>query len=96
MQVLIPNALQPAEVEEGSDPLPDVGQGDRAGARGSTVLRWRLVVAAKNVRLGSKLCGWDIEIMTREELDQEIERAVGWLRRVAREGRESTSAWQIS
>jgi N utilization substance protein A len=28
------------------------------------------------VRLASKLCGWDIEIMTREELDQQIERAV--------------------
>ena len=30
----------------------------------------------ENVRLGSKLSGWDIEIMTREELDSEIERAV--------------------
>jgi transcription termination/antitermination protein NusA len=30
----------------------------------------------QNVRLGSKLCGWDIEIMTREELDESIERAV--------------------
>ena len=30
----------------------------------------------QNVRLASKLCGWDIEIMTREELDQQIERAV--------------------
>jgi transcription termination factor NusA len=29
------------------------------------------------VRLGSKLCGWDIEIMTREELDSSIEQAVG-------------------
>ncbi len=31
----------------------------------------------QNVRLASKLCGWDIEIMTREELDESIERAVG-------------------
>ena len=31
----------------------------------------------QNVRLASKLCGWDIEIMTREELDQQIERAIG-------------------
>ena len=30
----------------------------------------------QNVRLASKLCGWDIEIMTREELDESIERAV--------------------
>jgi len=30
----------------------------------------------QNVRLASKLCGWDIEIMTRDELDQQIEKAV--------------------
>jgi N utilization substance protein A len=30
----------------------------------------------QNVRLASKLCVWDIEIMTREELDESIERAV--------------------
>jgi N utilization substance protein A len=29
------------------------------------------------VRLASKLCGWDIEIMTNDELEQQIERAVG-------------------
>ena len=29
------------------------------------------------MRLASKLCGWDIEIMTREELDEQIEKAVG-------------------
>jgi N utilization substance protein A len=28
------------------------------------------------VRLASKLCGWDIEIMTAEELEEQIERAV--------------------
>ena len=30
----------------------------------------------QNVRLASKLCVWDIEIMTRDELDEQIERAV--------------------
>jgi len=30
----------------------------------------------QNVRLASKLCLWDIEIMTRDELDEQIERAV--------------------
>ena len=30
----------------------------------------------QNVRLASKLCRWDIEIMTREELEEQIERAV--------------------
>jgi N utilization substance protein A len=30
----------------------------------------------QNVRLASKLCGWDIEIMTPDELEQQIDRAV--------------------
>jgi N utilization substance protein A len=30
----------------------------------------------QNVRLASKLCGWDIEIMTQEELQEQIESAV--------------------
>jgi transcription termination/antitermination protein NusA len=30
----------------------------------------------QNVRLASKLCGWDIEIMTGAELEEQIERAV--------------------
>ena len=30
----------------------------------------------QNVRLASKLCGWDIEIMTGGELEEQIERAV--------------------
>jgi N utilization substance protein A len=29
----------------------------------------------QNVRLASKLCGWDIEIMTADELDEQIDRA---------------------
>jgi N utilization substance protein A len=30
----------------------------------------------QNVRLASKLCGWDIEIMTAGELDEQIDRAI--------------------
>jgi N utilization substance protein A len=30
----------------------------------------------QNVRLASKVCGWDIEIMTQEELQEQIENAV--------------------
>jgi len=30
----------------------------------------------QNVRLASKLCGWDIDIMTQTELDQRIEKAM--------------------
>ncbi|MBL8830330.1 MAG: transcription termination factor NusA [Planctomycetaceae bacterium] len=74
MQVLIPNALQPAEVEE-------VILCQMLGKAIVLVREDQLSLAigrrGQNVRLGSKLCGWDIEIMTREELDQEIERAVG-------------------
>jgi N utilization substance protein A len=74
MQILIPNALQPAEVEE-------VILCQMLGKAIVLVREDQLSLAigrrGQNVRLGSKLCGWDIEIMTREELDQEIERAVG-------------------
>jgi N utilization substance protein A len=30
----------------------------------------------QNVRLASKLVGWDIEVMTREELDEQLDRSV--------------------
>jgi N utilization substance protein A len=73
MQVLIPNALQPAEVEE-------VILCQMLGRAIVLVREDQLSLAigrrGQNVRLGSKLCGWDIEIMTREELDENIERAV--------------------
>jgi transcription termination/antitermination protein NusA len=74
MQVLIPNALQPAEVEE-------VILCQMLGRAIVLVQEDQLSLAigrrGQNVRLASKLCGWDIEIMTREELDEQIEQAVG-------------------
>ncbi|HVA49359.1 MAG TPA: transcription termination factor NusA [Pirellulales bacterium] len=74
MQVLIPNALQPAEVDE-------VILCSMLGRAIVLVREDQLSLAigrrGQNVRLASKLCGWDIEIMTREELDEQIERAVG-------------------
>ena len=74
MQVLIPNALQPAESDE-VILCPMLG-------RAIVLVREDQLSLAigrrgQNVRLASKLCGWDIEIMTREELDEQIERAVG-------------------
>jgi N utilization substance protein A len=74
MQVLIPNALQPAEADE-VILCPMLG-------RAIVLVREDQLSLAigrrgQNVRLASKLCGWDIEIMTREELDSQIERAVG-------------------
>lgn len=73
MQVLIPNALQPAEVEE-------VILCQMLGRAIVLVREDQLSLAigrrGQNVRLGSKLCGWDIEIMTREELEEQLERAL--------------------
>ena len=72
-QVMIPNALQPAEVDE-------VILCQEIGRAIVLVREDQLSLAigkrGQNVRLASKLCGWDIEIMTQEELEQQIERAV--------------------
>ena len=72
-QELISNALQPAEVEE-------VILCQMMGRAIVLVREDQLSLAigrrGPNVRLASKLCGWDIEIMLREELEEQIDRAV--------------------
>jgi len=72
-QELISNALQPAEVEE-------VILCQMMGRAIVLVREDQLSLAigrrGQNVRLASKLCLWDIEIMLREELEEQIERAV--------------------
>lgn len=72
-KVMIPNALQPADVEQ-------VLLCDMIGRAIALVDEEHLSQAigryGQNVKLASKLCGWDIEIMTAEELEQQIERAV--------------------
>jgi N utilization substance protein A len=72
-EVLIPNALQPAVVEQ-------VLLCDMIGRAIVLVQEDQLSLAigrrGQNVRLASKLCGWDIEIMTASELEEQIERAV--------------------
>jgi N utilization substance protein A len=72
LQVLIPNALQPASIE-------DVMLYPRLGRAIVLVKEDQLSLAigrrGQNVRLASKLVGWDIEIMTHEELNTSIERA---------------------
>ena len=73
MQIYIPNALKPAEVEEVilctmlGRAVVLVRQEDRSLAIGRK---------GQNVRLASKLCGWDIEIMTRDELEGMLEKAL--------------------
>ncbi len=75
LQVLIPNSLQPANVEE-------VFLYPRLGRAIVLVKEDQLSLAigrrGQNVRLASKLVGWDIEIMTHDELTDGIERATGW------------------
>ncbi len=72
MQIYIRSALKPAEVEEVilctmlGRAVVLVKQEDRSLAIGRK---------GQNVRLASKLCGWDIEIMTRDELEGMLEKA---------------------
>jgi N utilization substance protein A len=70
---LIRNALKPAEVDQ-------VLLCDMLGRAIVLVREDQLSLAigrrGQNVRLASKLCGWDIEIMTADELNEQIERAV--------------------
>jgi len=73
LQVLIPNGLQPAEVE-------DVILCPMLGRVITLVREDQLSLAigkkGQNVRLASKLVGWDIEVMTREELDEQLDLSV--------------------
>lgn len=73
-ETLIPSSLQPAEVEQ-------VLLCDMIGRAIVLVKDDQLSQAigkyGQNVRLASKLVGWDIEIMTAGELEEQIDRAVG-------------------
>jgi transcription termination/antitermination protein NusA len=73
LETLVPNALQPAEVEQ-------VILCEMLGRAIVLVKEDQLSLAigrrGQNVRLASKLVGWDIEIMTQEELAESIDRAV--------------------
>ncbi len=75
LQVMIPNALQPAAIDE-------VFLYPRMGRAIVLVKDDQLSLAigrrGQNVRLASKLVGWDIEIMTIDEMNESIERAENW------------------
>ena len=79
LQVMIPNALQPAEIDE-------VFLYPRMGRAIVLVKDDQLSLAigrrGQNVRLASKLVGWDIEIMTIDEMNESLERAEGWFQRI--------------
>jgi len=71
---LVPNAMQPAEVE-------DVILCPMLGRVIVLVRDDQLSLAigkrGQNVRLASKLIGWDIEVMTQAELDEQLVKSVG-------------------
>jgi N utilization substance protein A len=75
LQIMIPNALQPANIEE-------VFLYSRLGRAIVLVQEDQLSLAigrrGQNVRLASKLVGWDIEIMTHDEYNDGIDRAENW------------------
>jgi transcription termination/antitermination protein NusA len=79
LQVMIPNALQPAQIDE-------VFLYPRMGRAIVLVKEDQLSLAigrrGQNVRLASKLVGWDIEIMTLDEMNESIERAEGWFTQI--------------
>jgi N utilization substance protein A len=89
MQVLIPNALQPAQIEE-------VHLYARLGRAIVLVKEDQLSLAigrrGQNVRLASKLAGWDIEIMTVDELSEGVDKAVAWFSELPGAGDESIEA----
>lgn len=70
LQVLVPNALQPAEVE-------DVILCPMLGKVIALVREDQLSLAigkrGQNVRLASKLVGWDINVMTQMALDEQLD-----------------------
>ncbi len=77
LQVMIPNALQPANITE-------VFLYTKLGRAIVMVPEDQLSLAigrrGQNVRLASKLVGWDMEIMTEDELSESIEKAEGYFK----------------
>ncbi|MDB5392189.1 MAG: NusA antitermination factor, partial [Planctomycetaceae bacterium] len=73
LQVLVPNALQPAEVE---DVILCPMLGRVIVLARDDQLSLAIGKRGQNVRLASRLVGWDIEIMTRNELDEQLENSV--------------------
>lgn len=74
LQILVPNGLQPAEVE-------DVILCPMLGKVIVLVRDDQLSLAigkkGQNVRLASKLVGWDIHVLTQERLDEQLDKSIG-------------------
>ena len=89
LQVLIPNALQPASIS-------DVFTYTRLGRAIVLVEEDQLSLAigrrGQNVRLASKLVGLDLEIMTADELGVSLERAERWFGQLPHTSEETIQA----
>lgn len=72
-QEFIREALKPAVISE-VIPCQMMGRAIALVAEDQTSLA--IGRRGQNVRLASKLCGWDIDIMTQDELEKKIEKAV--------------------
>lgn len=72
MMEMIPNALQPAEVK---DVILCEGLGRAIVLVDEKNLSLAIGRFGQNVQLASKLCGWDINVMTEDELQNQLEQA---------------------
>ena len=79
LQVLIDNTLKPAKIDE-------VFLYEKLGRAIVLVKDDQLSLAigrkGQNVRLASRLVGWDIEIMTESEFTRSLEKAEGWFSQI--------------
>jgi len=73
LQVLVPNALQPAEVE---DVILCPMLGKVIVLVHDDQLSLAIGKKGQNVRLASKLVGWDIHVMNQEKLDEQLGNSV--------------------
>ncbi len=73
LQILVPNALQPAEVE---DVVLCPMLGKVIGLVRDEQLSLAIGKKGQNVRLASKLVGWDIHVMTQDMLAEQLDKSV--------------------
>ncbi len=73
LQVLVPNALQPAEVE---DVILCPMLGKVIVLVHDDQLSLAIGKKGQNVRLASKLVGWDIHVMNQAKLDEQLDKSV--------------------
>jgi N utilization substance protein A len=80
LDILVPNALQPAEVE---DVVLCPMLGKVIGLVRDEQLSLAIGKKGQNVRLASKLVGWDIHVMTQDMLAEQLDKSVAAFSKVA-------------